>query len=52
MTPVFQSDLVPIGWARDALMEPIARIPWVRGQFVTTFMGGRTSPWTFWRPPH
>ena len=51
MTPVFQSDLVPIGWARDALLEPIARIPWVRGQFVTTFMGGRTSPWTFWRPP-
>jgi 2-polyprenyl-6-methoxyphenol hydroxylase-like FAD-dependent oxidoreductase len=51
LTPVFQSDLVPIGWARDALMEPIARIPWVRGQFVTTFMGGRTSPWTFWRPP-
>lgn len=51
MTPVFQSDLVPIGWARDALMEPIARIPWVRGQFVTTFMGARTSPWTFWRPP-
>ena len=51
LTPVFQSDLVPIGWARDALMEPIARIPWVRGQFVTTFMGGRTSPWTSWRPP-
>jgi FAD-dependent urate hydroxylase len=51
MTPVFQSDLVPIGWARDALMEPVARIPWVRGQFVTTFMGSRTSPWTFWRPP-
>jgi 2-polyprenyl-6-methoxyphenol hydroxylase-like FAD-dependent oxidoreductase len=51
MTPVFQSDLVPIGWARDALMEPIARIPWVRRQFVTTFMGGRTPPWTFWRPP-
>jgi 2-polyprenyl-6-methoxyphenol hydroxylase-like FAD-dependent oxidoreductase len=51
LTPVFQSDLVPIGWARDAVMEPMARIPWVRGQFVTTFMGGRTSPWTFWRPP-
>lgn len=51
MTPVFQSDLVPLGWARDALMEPIGRIPWVRRQFVTTFMGGRTSPWSSWRPP-
>ena len=27
MTPVFQSDLVPVGWARDALLEPVGRIP-------------------------
>ena len=46
MTPVFQSDLVPIGWARDALLGPVGRIPWVRSQFVTTLMGIRTSPWT------
>lgn len=51
MTPIFQSDLVPMGWGRDALLEPVARIPWVRRQFVTTLMGGRTSPWTMWRPP-
>jgi 2-polyprenyl-6-methoxyphenol hydroxylase-like FAD-dependent oxidoreductase len=51
MTPVFQSDLVPIGWARDLLLEPVARIPWVRRQFVTTLLGVRTSPWTEWRLP-
>jgi 2-polyprenyl-6-methoxyphenol hydroxylase-like FAD-dependent oxidoreductase len=51
MTPVFQSDLVPIGWARDALFGPVGRIPWVRRQFVTTFMGIRTSPWTVWHEP-
>ena len=51
MTPVFQSDLVPVAWGRDLLLEPIARIPWVRRQFVTTLMGSRTSPWTMWRPP-
>ena len=39
LTPVFQSDLVPIGWARDALMEPFARIPWVRGQFCHDLHG-------------
>ena len=49
MTPVFQSDLVPIGWARDALFGPVGRIPWVRRQFVTTLMGIRTSPWTVLR---
>ena len=51
MTPVFQSDLVPLGWARDLALEPLGRIPWVRRQFVTTLMGIRTSPWTEWRPP-
>jgi 2-polyprenyl-6-methoxyphenol hydroxylase-like FAD-dependent oxidoreductase len=51
MTPVFQSDLVPIGFARDALFGPAGRIPWVRRQFVTTFMGVRTSPFTTWREP-
>ncbi len=50
MTPVFQSDLIPVGWARDAFLGPIGRIPWVRRQFVTTLMGIRTSPWTMWRP--
>jgi 2-polyprenyl-6-methoxyphenol hydroxylase-like FAD-dependent oxidoreductase len=50
MTPVFQSGLVPLGWGRDALLEPLARIPWVRRQFVTTLMGIRTSPWTVMKP--
>ena len=50
MTPVFQSNLVPLGWARDAFLGPIGRIPWARRQFVTTLMGIRTSPWTMWRP--
>ena len=50
MTPVFQSDLVPLAWGRDLLMEPIARIPWVRREFVTMLMGIRTSPWTTWQP--
>ena len=27
MTPVFQSDLVPMGWARDVLFGPAARVP-------------------------
>ena len=50
MTPVFQSDLVALAWARDLLLGPAARIPWVRRQFVTTLMGVRTSPWTEWSP--
>ena len=51
MTPVFQSDLVPVAWGRDLLLEPVARIPWVRHEFVTTLMGIRTSPWTLWSAP-
>lgn len=50
MTPVFQSDLIPLAWGRDLVLEPVARIPWVRRQFVTTLMGIRTSPWTEWVP--
>ena len=50
MTPVFQSDLVPIGWARDALFGPIGRLPQVRRQLVEIELGGQTSPWTTWSP--
>jgi hypothetical protein len=50
MTPVFQSDLVPVGWARDALFGPVGRIPWVRRQFVEIELGRQTSPWTTWGP--
>ena len=49
MTPVFQSDLVPLGWARDAFFGPVGRIPWVRRQFVDILLGCQTSPWTSWR---
>jgi 2-polyprenyl-6-methoxyphenol hydroxylase-like FAD-dependent oxidoreductase len=52
MTPVFQSDLVPLGWARDAFFGPVGRIPWVRRQFVGILLGCQTSPWTSWRPAH
>jgi 2-polyprenyl-6-methoxyphenol hydroxylase-like FAD-dependent oxidoreductase len=50
MTPVFQSDLVPLGWARDAFFGPVGRIPWVREQFVDILLGCQTSPWTSWDP--
>ena len=51
MTPVFQSDLVPVGWARDLAFGPMGRLPWVRRQFVGIEMGRQTSPWTSWSPP-
>ena len=50
MTPVFQSDLTPIGWPRDLLFGPISRLPWVRRQFVDIQLGRQTSPWTTWPP--
>lgn len=50
MTPVFQSDLVPIGLPRDLLFGPVGRVPWVRRQFVEIQLGRQTSPWTTWPP--
>jgi hypothetical protein len=50
LTPAFQSDLVPLGWARDVAFPVAARIPWVRRQFATILRGEQTSPWTSWRP--
>ncbi|MBA2720584.1 MAG: FAD-dependent monooxygenase [Chloroflexi bacterium] len=50
MTPVFQSDLVPMGWARDLVFSPAARVPWVRRQFATILRGEQTSPFTSWAP--
>jgi 2-polyprenyl-6-methoxyphenol hydroxylase-like FAD-dependent oxidoreductase len=49
MTPVFQSDLVPLGWARDAFFGPAGRIPWVRRQFVEILLGCQASPWSSWK---
>lgn len=51
MMPAFQSELVPLSWARDLLAEPMARRQVVRRQLVTTMMGHRTSPWSTWRLP-
>ena len=51
MMPLFQSDLTPLAWVRDLTAEPVARIPVVRRQFVTTLMGHRLSPWRTWQLP-
>jgi 2-polyprenyl-6-methoxyphenol hydroxylase-like FAD-dependent oxidoreductase len=50
MTPVFQSDLVPVGWARDLLFGPAANLPFVRRQFAAILLGEQTSPVTRWTP--
>ena len=50
MTPVFQSDLVPIGWARDLAFGPAANLSLVRGQFAQILLGEQTSPVTRWAP--
>ena len=50
MTPVFQSDLVPMGWARDLAFGPAARISLVRREFARILLGEQTSPWSTWPP--
>jgi 2-polyprenyl-6-methoxyphenol hydroxylase-like FAD-dependent oxidoreductase len=50
MTPVFQSDLVPVGWARDLVFGPAANLAVVRQQFASILLGEQTSPFTHWRP--
>lgn len=50
MTPVFQSDLVPVGWARDLAFGPAANLAFVRRQFAAILLGEQTSPFTRWRP--
>lgn len=51
MTPLFQSGLVPLSWPRDLLAGPVAQVPAVRQQFVSTLMGHRISPWSTWELP-
>jgi 2-polyprenyl-6-methoxyphenol hydroxylase-like FAD-dependent oxidoreductase len=51
MMPVFQSDLVPLAWPRDALAPLVSTPPVVRRMLVAALCGDRTSPWTRWRPP-
>jgi len=50
MTPVFQSDLVPIGWARDLFFGPAANLALVRREFAAILLGEQTSPLTRWGP--
>jgi 2-polyprenyl-6-methoxyphenol hydroxylase-like FAD-dependent oxidoreductase len=50
MTPVFQSDLVPVGWARDLVFGPAANLALVRKQFGAILLGEQTSPFTRWGP--
>jgi len=50
MTPVFQSDLVPIGWARDLPFGPAANVALGRSQFAQILLGEQTSPLTRWAP--
>jgi 2-polyprenyl-6-methoxyphenol hydroxylase-like FAD-dependent oxidoreductase len=50
MTPVFQSDLVPVGWARDLVFGPAANLALVRHQFASILLGEQTSPFTRWGP--
>ncbi|MDO9454762.1 NAD(P)/FAD-dependent oxidoreductase [Nocardioides sp.] len=51
MMPVFQSDLAPLAWPRDALAPLVTRLPGVPGLLVGTLCGDRTTPWTTWRLP-
>jgi 2-polyprenyl-6-methoxyphenol hydroxylase-like FAD-dependent oxidoreductase len=51
MMPVFQSDLRPLAWPRDALASTMSGIPWVTEQLVTTLVGDRVSPWRRWSLP-
>ena len=43
MTPVFQSHLGMLGPPRDLLLHPIARIPWMRHQFLASLTGAKTG---------
>ncbi|WP_340540574.1 FAD-dependent oxidoreductase [Nocardioides sp. GXZ039] len=49
MMPVFQSDLAPLAWPRDALAPWVARA--IPRTLIGTLCGDRTSPWTSWPLP-
>ncbi len=48
LTPVFQSDLTPVGWMRDAFFGPFCQAPWVRGQMLRSLAGLKTGPFGAW----
>ncbi|MBY0263176.1 MAG: FAD-dependent monooxygenase, partial [Phycisphaerales bacterium] len=39
LTPVFQSSLWPIAPLRDAVFEPVSRVPWVRRRMLESLAG-------------
>lgn len=45
-TPFFQSDLLPLGWMRDAVFPLIQRVPVLRRQMTATMAGGKTGPFS------
>ncbi|WP_426954902.1 FAD-dependent oxidoreductase [Muricoccus radiodurans] len=46
LTPVFQSGLPGLGWARDLFAGPMGRIGFVRRQAVLTLAGAKTGLWS------
>jgi 2-polyprenyl-6-methoxyphenol hydroxylase-like FAD-dependent oxidoreductase len=44
LNTVFQSDWDLMAWPRDALMGPVARLPWVRGRALAVLSGRATGP--------
>ena len=45
-TPFFQSDLLPLGWLRDAAFPIINHLPLLRRQMTATMAGGKTGPFS------
>jgi 2-polyprenyl-6-methoxyphenol hydroxylase-like FAD-dependent oxidoreductase len=50
LTPVFQSNFLPVGWGRDLAFGPAANLAFVRAQFAQILLGEQTSPFTRWGP--
>jgi 2-polyprenyl-6-methoxyphenol hydroxylase-like FAD-dependent oxidoreductase len=46
LTPFFQSNLEPLGWARDLLMGPACRLGFVRREMVRSMAGTKTGIFT------
>jgi 2-polyprenyl-6-methoxyphenol hydroxylase-like FAD-dependent oxidoreductase len=45
-TPFFQSDLLPLGWLRDAVFPIVNAIGPLRRQMTATMAGGKTGPFS------
>ncbi len=49
LTPWFQSNYEPLAWARDLLMLPLSRVPWVRRQMLLSLAGVKAG--VFFKSP-